>query len=83
MFDQFKREPKNPESLIGEEVGYVFLDDHGTERADTILVEKWEDGFFYGQSSYLETVRVTPEQIRYYYFKVYGMKEMLNNKGDK
>lgn len=75
---QFKREPKNPESLIGEEVGYIFVDRLGTERADTILVEKWEGEMFIGKSSYLEDVAVTPEQIRYYYYKVYGMKEMLN-----
>lgn len=78
MYEEYIREVKNPEQLIGEDVGFCFVDFTGCERADSIIIKEYKDGVFIGTDSYLEEVVVKPEQMRRYYHIVHSMTEMLN-----
>lgn len=78
MYEEYIREVKDPEKLLGEDCGYCFLDFCGQERADTFIVERYENGIYYGTSTYLEQIEVRPEQIRRFYHVVHSITEMLN-----
>lgn len=77
-FSEYKREAKNPTSLIGREIGFCFHDSKGYERCANFKVESCDvENQTYGGFMIpgADNVRVTFEAVRRYYHLVYGLKE--------